>query len=287
MANRTNSNSLTSLTINKLNDKTLGFRHEILRKMKLKDDTIFADGMHSTIDFKEINKKEVDIVAKSGTVILGLIEVKVNVYEDLQPSQAKNGEYEKVAKKNGIKLFYIIPDDYSHQNELPDCATIITWEEILLMDSVKGTAYSNDIKHFAEVNMECGSNLAGKISLFTSVFTKFLIDEDLYQEPTISYNSRLDDHVTWYDLTKDDDYLAVGISTENGNVYLYVREELLDAIDSTEYGKLKDQDKYSAYSVFFNLTEDVDDEDLEFDSNFFRQFFKKIRKLVNIASNEL
>lgn len=286
MANRTNSNSLTLLTINKLNDKTLGFRHEMLKKMKLKDDTIFEDGTHTAADLKGINNKEVDIVAKNGTSTTALIEVKVNIGEDLQPSQAKKGEYEKVARKNDLKLFYIIPDDYSHQDELPDCANVFTWEQILEMESVRGTSYANEIKHFAQVDVESSSNLTENVSLFTSILTKFLIDEDLYQEPSSSYNDRLDDHVAWFDLT-DDEELSLGVSSENGNVYLYVSEELFDAIDSNKYGKVVNANEVSIYSVLFNLTEDVDDEDLESDSDFMEKFFKKIKKLVKIAEEEL
>ena len=41
MPNRTNSNSLVLLTINKLNDPTLGFRYEFLKKYSLPDNRNF------------------------------------------------------------------------------------------------------------------------------------------------------------------------------------------------------------------------------------------------------
>lgn len=289
MGNRTNSNSLVSITIDVLNNKTLGFRHEMLKKMGLKDGTIFEDGTHNSISEKGINNKEVDIVAKCGDKTAALIEVKVNVHEDLQPSQGKKGEYEKTARKNSLKLFYIIPEEYAHKEDLSDEGKIFTWEEILKMDSVKGTTYSNQIKNFAEINRYSSSNLVENVSCFTSILTSLLKDEEIYHEPQVLYNDRLQEHVTWYDLTNDSDgeEISIGISSDNGNVYLYVSSGFFDYVDSSKYGKLLSENKDSAYSLMFNLTEDADEDDLVSDSEFFEKFKKKICKFKKIAEDRL
>lgn len=286
MANRTNSNSLVLITINKLNNKTSGFRYEMIKKMGLYEDTIFKDGTFSTIEEKEMNGKKVDIIAEHENKDIALIEVKVGINEDLQSSQRKKGEYEKLSKKYGMKLFYIIPEDYSHQNELPDCGKIFTWEEIVEMDSVKGTQFSDEIKHFSELNNDSRPDLITNISLFTTLFTKFLLTENLYHEPTSFYNKTLKEKITWYDLT-DDEELSIGISTETGNVFLYVMKVLFDCIDSSKFATVINKDEDRTYSKFFDLSKDVKTDDLETDSKFITNFEKKIKKLVTLAKKEL
>lgn len=117
---KTNSNSMTAILIEKLNNRKSGFRSKFLEYWKLPNDLEFIDGTHSTINLKEINDKQVDIIGNQKKETKILIEIKVNINEDLQDSQKENGEYEKVVKKyNDISLFYIIPKGYSHRNKLP------------------------------------------------------------------------------------------------------------------------------------------------------------------------
>ena len=90
---RTNSNSITAILINKLNNKKSGFRFAMLEKWELPSNTIFKDGTHSTINFPEMENKEVDIVGISGTEYVILIEIKANLSENIQESQKAGGQY--------------------------------------------------------------------------------------------------------------------------------------------------------------------------------------------------
>lgn len=138
---KTNSNSMTSIFIVALNNKKSGFRSAFFELIEAKDDnSTFFDGTHTSIDFDEINGKQIDIIGRKDGKTTFLIEIKVGNDEKLQDSQAKNGgksgEYEKVYKahKNEIKsLIYIIPDDYDHKNELPsgEGIKILYWSKIL------------------------------------------------------------------------------------------------------------------------------------------------------------
>lgn len=76
---RTNSNSITAILINKLNNKKSGFRFAMLEKWGLPANTIFKDGTHSTIYFPEMENKEVDIVGMSNSEYVILIEIKANL----------------------------------------------------------------------------------------------------------------------------------------------------------------------------------------------------------------
>ena len=100
------------------------------------------------------------------------------------------------------------------------------------------------------------------------MFTKFLVEEGIDCKPSSFHNDRLDEFITWYDIT-DEGELSIGISNENGNIYLYVSEELFDYIDSSKYARVIDKNEASIYSVFFNLMKDVNKDDIdEYDSDF-------------------
>lgn len=286
MGNKTNSNSLSVITINELNNKTHGFRHGILKRMKVKDTVVFEDGTHSSISEKEIDKKEVDVVGKINGENVVLIEIKVNLDETLQESQSKGGQYEKVAKKYNMKLFYIVPDNYNHKARIPNCAEIITWEEILAMEEVKGTGFYNEIIHFAEVSMDNQATLSENIGLFTSLLTKLLVEEGIYNEPNASFNGVVKENVNWFDITDDEEF-SLGISSDTGDVYLYVTDDLYDEFDYSKFGTLVFKGEDSLYLKMFNLIEDIEDDDLESDSSFMRKFEKKVKELKKIADENL
>ena len=165
---KTNSNCITSILIAVLNNKQSSFRGEFFKCIKkqyededicIPKETTFYDGTHQPLLYKEMNGKEIDIIAripgKRKPVLM--IEVKANIWENLQESQSKKGEYGKTAKKYGIPLIYIIPKYYSHEEEIPEIARIIKWESILnIARSEKGKDdyFVEQIKNFVEFTDE-------------------------------------------------------------------------------------------------------------------------------------
>ena len=126
---KTNSNSMTAILVVALNNKRSSFRNEFLKLIDLKEDNlIFYDGTHTSIEYQEINGKEVDVVGRIDGKTSFLMEIKVGIYESLQASQAKHGEYERVLKEHSDrvkKLVYLIPTGYIHEESLPESAEII------------------------------------------------------------------------------------------------------------------------------------------------------------------
>ncbi len=172
---KTNSNSITAILINKLNNKKSGFRFALLEKWDLPKDTFFKDGTHSTINYPEMENKEVDIVGMSGSEYVVLIEIKANLAEDLQPSQQSDGQYEKTAKNHkDIKLKYIIPDGYYHSDGLPEeCENIqiIKWSEIYeIAQNSDNTGFTEDIDNFVETTFTTNDKLLnkGEVAMFLS-----------------------------------------------------------------------------------------------------------------------
>lgn len=152
---RTNSNSITAILIEKLNNQKSGFRSKIIKDWNLPENIYFVDGTHSTINIDGMNNKEVDIIGYQKNNVLILIEVKANKYESLQDSQKKNGEYEKVVKKSKNKLIlkYIIPKDYAHIKDIPILAGIVEWNEIYnIAKEYDNTGFSQNIEYFVEHN---------------------------------------------------------------------------------------------------------------------------------------
>lgn len=152
--NKTNSNSITAILVTKLNNKKSGFRSKILSEWEIPDDTIFYDGTYTTLPFKEMGNAHVDIVGKSKSKVVIMIEVKANIGEELQKSQGKGKEYETTANTNTIKLKYIIPEGYAHEENLPESSEmikIIKWSWIYeIAKEYDNTGFCNDIEYFVD-----------------------------------------------------------------------------------------------------------------------------------------
>ncbi len=160
---RTNSNSITSILIYFLNNKKTPVRNKLLdifiaNGISVPNDAYFYDGTYSPLKIKIMNKKKVDIYARSPGryEIYLIIEIKAGINEDLQRSQKKNGEYEKTSLKENIPLLYIIPKLYSHKEEISKIngVKIIYWEDILkITDKYNAeNEFSEQIRHFVEIS---------------------------------------------------------------------------------------------------------------------------------------
>ncbi len=149
---KTNSNSMTSILIEKLNNEKSGFRYKMIKELNLSYDIRFEDGTHKSIPIKEMQGKEVDIIGFSNKNIEALIEIKVNRHEELQDSQSKGGDYEKtVENHSNIKLFFIIPDKYEHENSISKKATKIYWSKVYeISKKYDTTGLSDQIEYFVE-----------------------------------------------------------------------------------------------------------------------------------------
>lgn len=151
--NKTNSNSITAILVNKLNYRKSGFRGAILKSWGLSDDIEFKDGTHSSINFPEMEGKQVDIVGMVGSDYKVLIEVKANLNEPLQDSQKEYGQYQKSAKKYNIDLKYIVPNGYYHQSDIPQDSSQISWSEIYeIAKEYDNTGFIKDIEYFVETD---------------------------------------------------------------------------------------------------------------------------------------
>lgn len=156
--NKTNSNSITSILVEKLNNRKSGFRYIMIKEWNstiggatLGDDTFFVDGTYRKLPFDEMGDCRVDIVGYSGGKEEVLIEIKAGCKEELQYSQIKNGVYDKTASKYRLKLFFIIPDKYEHQNNLPVNPKNYKWSEIYnIALEYDNTGLADQIKFFVE-----------------------------------------------------------------------------------------------------------------------------------------
>lgn len=129
--NKTNSNSITSILVEKLNNRKSGFRYKMLEKWQLPSDIFFEDGTNRQTSIPDMGNKKVDIIGYSNKAPKVLIEIKAGCRETLQKSQMETGEYGVTAKNHtDIPFFYIIPDKYEHQNNLPVNVKICKWSEI-------------------------------------------------------------------------------------------------------------------------------------------------------------
>lgn len=161
--NKTNSNSITAILVTKLNNKKSGFRSKILSEWEIPDDTIFYDGTYTTLPFEEMGNAHVDIVGKSKSKVVIMIEVKANIKEELQETQNEDGAYQNTAKKHHIKLKYIIPEGYEHEKTLLNSSKnniyckIIKWSWIYeIAKEYDSTGFCNDIEYF--VDNDFGTN---------------------------------------------------------------------------------------------------------------------------------
>lgn len=156
--NKTNSNSITSILVEKLNNRKSGFRYKMLEVWNstidgatLGGDTEFVDGTYRTLPFAEMKNYRVDIIGYSGGNEKVLIEVKAGRREKLQYSQTENGAYAKTADQNGLTLFSIIPDKYDHENDIPSIAIVYKWSVIYKYAlEFDNTGLADQIKFFVE-----------------------------------------------------------------------------------------------------------------------------------------
>ena len=158
---KTNSNSITSILIYALNNEKSNFRKMMLSKFRseysvnISDKILFYDGTHSPLKLKEMKNTEVDIFAREpGKYKISLmIEIKAGLSEPLQPSQGKKGAYKNTSVKYAIPLFYIIPQNYKHERDLPDIRHIIYWEKLLdwLKKNNDKTGLAEQISNFVEL----------------------------------------------------------------------------------------------------------------------------------------
>ena len=166
--NRTNSNSITSILVAALNDKESDFsksmRDLFSRRIhrKVSNEVEFYDSTHTPLLYEEMGGAEIDIIArvpgKHKPVMM--IEVKANIGETLQNSQAEGGNYEITAETHEIPLVYIIPKNYIHKDRLPKNTKekpklkvkIITWEEIKKKINKKiKVSFDSQIDQFVEI----------------------------------------------------------------------------------------------------------------------------------------
>lgn len=174
--NKTNSNSITAILVNKLNYRKSGFRAAILKSWGLTDDIEFKDGTHSSINFPEMEGKQVDIVGMVGNDYKVLIEVKANFNEPLQDSQKSDGQYQTTAKMHNLDLKFIVPDSYFHEYQLPkesENVKIIPWSEIYkIAKEYDNTGFTEDIEYFVETDFHKNTlDLVlrkGEVALFLS-----------------------------------------------------------------------------------------------------------------------
>lgn len=150
------------------------------------------------------------------------------------------------------------------------------------MDSVNGTSFEGEICHFTEADNDCGSDLTKRISIFSTAVTKILNDEDLFVDTETFFNDNLQENVTWYDIVVDgEEEISIGLSTDTGSVYLYGTGGFHDAVNSKKYGAVVHSTRESElYIKMFNLIENIDEDDLEYDSNFMNDFRNKIKKIA-------
>lgn len=157
---KTNSNSITSILTVALNSSTTEFRRKMIElfektiQRKISDTIIFYDCTHTSLLYKEMKGKEVDIIARTPGVHkpVMMIEIKANIGETLQDSQKEGGEYQKTSTEHKIPLIYIIPKNYIHKNELPNKAKKIYWETILKHTDKISITFDTQINQFVEIS---------------------------------------------------------------------------------------------------------------------------------------
>lgn len=216
--NKTNSNSITAILVTKLNNKKSGFRSKILSEWEIPDDTIFYDGTYTTLPYEEMGNAHVDIVGKSKSKVVIMIEVKANIKEELQETQTEDGAYQNTAKQHHIKLKYIIPEGYEHEKTLLNSSKnniyckIIKWSWIYeIAKEYDSTGFCNDIEYF--VDNDFGTN---DLLLTKSEVAMFLSPE------TIKKVSDLDFGFT--------SFMSVYVNPNNGIEWKGDERDLVDGL---------------------------------------------------------
>lgn len=248
--NKTNSNSLTAIFVSKLNYKKSAFRNEILELWNLPKDIIFKDGTHSICRIPEMENKEVDIVGMVDSKIIVLIEIKVGLNEDLQPSQEENGQYEMAAKNNDeVKLIYVIPAGYYHLSDLPkesEKVIITTWSEIFeFAKQFDNTGFVEQINYFVESNFYDNDFLfnKGDVAMFLSPSIienvsslrfkiKGLMDKFIETNEIIKFNEPSDSNLGyWYKIgaKKIEAWIGIGaVKNSKESFFIYIGETDID-----------------------------------------------------------
>ncbi|WP_191018130.1 hypothetical protein [Treponema zioleckii] len=157
--NHTKSNTMVNITISTLNNKKSSLKYCFIKELGFNFDEVeqFTTGEKANIKDDNLDNKEIDIVGlgKNNDPKV-LIEIKVNIHEKLQDSQKINSHYQKFAESKAIQIYYIVPEEYSHQEEIGSAkyVTIKTWNEILEKTSEYDTIYSDAIENNVE-NVPC------------------------------------------------------------------------------------------------------------------------------------
>lgn len=248
--NKTNSNSITAILVTKLNNKKSGFRSKILSEWEIPDDTIFYDGTYTTLPFKEMGNAHVDIVGKSKSKVVIMIEVKANIKEELQETQTEDGAYQNTAKQNHIKLKYIIPEGYEHEinsSKNNIYCKIIKWSWIYeIAKEYDSTGFCNDIEYF--VDNDFGTN---DLLLTKSEVAMFLSPE------TIKKVSDLDFGFT--------SFMSVYVNPNNGIEWKGDERDLVDGLgwkyllgekEKKEiwigFAEIEEDSKHSLFIYYYN-----------------------------------
>jgi len=164
--NHTKSNTMVNITINTLNNKQSSLKYCFIKELGFKIDKVemFTTGENAKIEDDTLDKKEIDIVGldKNKNPIV-LIEIKVNIFEKLQDSQKQDSNYQNFAKAHPCTIYYIVPNGYSHQEEIgsADYVIVKTWNEILEKTSEYDTMYSEAIANNVE-NIKCNYSYKNK-----------------------------------------------------------------------------------------------------------------------------
>lgn len=261
---RTNSNSMTSILIAALNIMDSEFRKEILILLSEKinknipENTEFFDGMHTTLLYKEMKDKEVDIIARvpgKHTPEM-MIEVKVSQGEELQKSQKEKGEYAKVSEKYDIPLIYIIPKGYFYEDELPKKSIIIKWHEILRLCDLKISMHQqienfvenySEEENFSEEEKKLIQDtvLLKKINtLKTNVIKKIREVLEKYKRNTDEYSESSWEAGFYYDFNKEKCYVGFNPGEDKNFLALCI-SEIKDNVE--KYGKEKELTYYEGW----------------------------------------
>ena len=233
---KTNSNSMTAILVVALNNKRSSFRNEFFKLVGLEEKNItFYDGTHTSIEYSEINGKEVDIVGRLDGKTSFLMEIKVGISEPLQTSQAKDGEYETVFKEHSDKvkkLVYLIPTGYIHEKSLPESAVIVYWEDVYsIANEYDNTGLENYIKEFVELSLWEESNLLSKGEFFMLINQKAFVDAFSLSKKILRLNQCYLDYKKYYFKGNQDNLSGIGTyfsmtEKESGNFYLGLNPQI-------------------------------------------------------------
>lgn len=237
---KTNSNSITSIFIAALNENST-FRKRVIKIFENKldkeiDSSVkFYDCTHSPLLYKEMNGKEIDIIAqipgKHKPVMM--IEIKANTREPLQDSQRKDGEYEITSRKRHIPLIYIIPKNYIHEKEIPRIAKKITWESIIERAEDVSVSFNEQINNFVEIVESEEEINPEEITLFSK--SNYLLEIHELSVRTLKIIEKILKRNRRKDYSKEEDQWGVGYFYKFQGIWYYLG--FVPPFDSYENGK--------------------------------------------------